>query len=94
VIAAYVFRTDSKISTTCFKRSGRRGEVVLTAYILLGTTYRSRFSVGANAEFLPKFHDALQASHAALQILISKFRPKVAPPHVNINISPMPPSQG
>jgi hypothetical protein len=34
MIAAYVCRTDSNISTTCFKMSGRRGEFVLTAYHL------------------------------------------------------------
>jgi hypothetical protein len=34
MIAAYFCRTDSNISTTCFKRSRRRGEVVLTAYHL------------------------------------------------------------
>jgi hypothetical protein len=34
VIAAYVCRTDSNVSTTCFKRRGRRGEFVLTAYHL------------------------------------------------------------
>jgi hypothetical protein len=34
VITAYVCRTDGDISTTCFKRSGRRGEFVLTNYHL------------------------------------------------------------
>jgi hypothetical protein len=40
----------------------------------------------ANAELVPKFHVALHASHAPLPIL-SKFRPKLPPPHFNINIS-------
>jgi hypothetical protein len=33
-----------------------------------------------NTEFVPKFHVALHAYHAALPILISKLCPKVAPP--------------
>jgi hypothetical protein len=41
----------------------------------------------ANAELVTKFHVALHASHAALPMLTSKFRPKVAP-HINIQISP------
>jgi hypothetical protein len=40
-----------------------------------------------NAELVPKFHVALHASHAALQILTSKFRPEVVP-HINIKPSP------
>jgi hypothetical protein len=52
----------------------------------------SRFSVvflgpAANAELVPKFHVALHASHVALPMLTSKFRPKVAP-RINIIISP------
>jgi hypothetical protein len=42
MIAAYVCRTDSNISTTCFKRSGRRGEVDLTAYHLPGDNVKRR----------------------------------------------------
>jgi hypothetical protein len=43
---------------------------------------RSRFSVAflgprANAELVPKFHVALHASHAALPLVTSKFRPTV-----------------
>jgi hypothetical protein len=55
---------------------------------------RSSFSVvflgpRANAELVPKFHVALHASHAALPMLTSKFRPKVAPPpRIYIQISP------
>jgi hypothetical protein len=41
----------------------------------------------ANVELVHKFHVALHASHAALPMLTSKFRPKVAP-HINIKISP------
>jgi hypothetical protein len=53
---------------------------------------RSRFSVvfhgpRANAKLVSKFHVALHASHAALPMLTSKFRPKVAP-CINIQISP------
>jgi hypothetical protein len=53
---------------------------------------RSRFSVvflgpRADAELVPKFHVALHASHAALPMLTSKFRPKVAP-HIIFQISP------
>jgi hypothetical protein len=49
----------------------------------------SRFSVvflgpGATAELVRKFH---VASHGTLPILTSKFRPKVAPSHVNTKIS-------
>jgi hypothetical protein len=36
--AADVCRTDSNISTTCFKRSGRRGEFVLTVHHLFWDT--------------------------------------------------------
>jgi hypothetical protein len=32
----------------------------------------------ANAELVPKFHVALHASHAALQMVTLKFRPNVA----------------
>jgi hypothetical protein len=39
----------------------------------------------ANAELVPKFHVALHASHAVLQILMSNFCPKVAL-HINIKI--------
>jgi hypothetical protein len=44
---------------------------------------RSRFSVvfldpRANAEFVPKLHVALHASHAALPMVTSKFRPNIA----------------
>jgi hypothetical protein len=46
---------------------------------------RSRFSVvflnlRANIEFVPKFHVALLALHAALPMVTSKFRPNVALP--------------
>jgi hypothetical protein len=41
----------------------------------------------ANAELVHKFHVSLHASHAALPMLTSKFRPKVAP-HIIIKISP------
>jgi hypothetical protein len=34
----------------------------------------------ANAELVPKFHVALHASHAALPLLTSKFRPNIALP--------------
>jgi hypothetical protein len=35
MIAAYVCRTGSNISTICLKRSERRGEFVLTIILLL-----------------------------------------------------------
>jgi hypothetical protein len=41
----------------------------------------------ANAELVTKFHVALHASHAALLIFTSKFRPKVTP-HINVKIPP------
>jgi hypothetical protein len=49
---------------------------------------RSRFSVvfldpRANAELVPKFHVTLHASHAALPLVISKFRPNIGFPPPN-----------
>jgi hypothetical protein len=59
---------------------------------------RAQFSVfflghGANAELVLKFHDALHASHAALPILTSKFRPKVAPPVLTLQFHQFRPSK-
>jgi hypothetical protein len=58
---------------------------------------RSRFSVvflepRANAELVPKFHVALHASHAALPIVPSKFRPNIAP-NFSSNLTTKQPSQ-
>jgi hypothetical protein len=47
----------------------------------------------ANYELVPKFHVALHASHAALLILTSKFRPSVASPMLESKFHHMQPSQ-
>jgi hypothetical protein len=45
----------------------------------------------ANAELVPKSHVALHASHAALPIVTSKFRPTVALPMLDQNVAIMRP---
>jgi hypothetical protein len=60
---------------------------------------RTRFSVvflglRVNAVFVPKFHVSLHASHAALPVLTSTFRPHGTLPHVKIKISLLLPCQG
>jgi hypothetical protein len=42
-----------------------------------------------NAEFVPKFHFALRASHAALPMVTSKCRPNLALPELNQNVTLM-----
>jgi hypothetical protein len=42
----------------------------------------------SNAELVPKFHFALHASHAALPMATSKFRPSVALQMLSFTLSP------
>jgi hypothetical protein len=53
---------------------------------------RSRFPVvfhgsRSNVEFVPKFHVALHASHAALKTVILKISPYYIPPNVGLKFS-------